>query len=240
MRHFVPRGTLVAPFVLPGYFLELMNEVEGDLDVDETVEGEAESAEARAESNSLVPDRPLSPRHRRLAELVAQGVRTQEIAKTLGYTEARVSVLKRQPKIAEEIARVSDRIYEDTIKNRLKSLATPALDHVAQVLSDRTGRVKVSEKNDMAKFIIEKVDGKAAQVHDVGENLLGVMMDRLDALKAAGKGLPSPIDVTPRLTAASSDSECIEVTIEERVPEPPKEKTDEDHLNEWLVNNPLA
>jgi DNA-binding CsgD family transcriptional regulator len=186
---------------------------------------EAPSAEPEPASDNLsVPeDYVLNPRQRRLAMLLAQGEMTRiQMAKALGYSEQNITLLKKSPAMIAEIRRNEERIYEDTVKARLKSMATPAMDHLNFVLMDRTNKVKVSEKNDVAKWLIEKIDGKAAQVHDVGENLLGVMMDRLDALRGSGKTLNAPIDVTGTAQI-----------------EAPKEKTEEDLLAEWVTANPL-
>jgi transcriptional regulator len=197
----------------------------------DAVESEAEivvepataEPEPASDNLSIPEDYVLNPRQRRLAMLLAQGEMTRiEMAKALGYSEQNITLLKKSPAMIAEVRRNENRIYEDTVKARLKAMATPAMDHLNFVLMDRTNKVKVSEKNDVAKWLIEKIDGKAAQVHDVGENLLGVMMDRLDALRGSGKTLNAPIDVTGTAQI-----------------EAPKEKTEEDLLAEWVTANPL-
>lgn len=122
----------------------------------------------------------LSPRHRRLAQLAAEGKSNAVIAEELGYVGSRVSILLRNPHIALEIRRLQDRIFEETIAGRLKSFAEPALNNIHMILTDQTNRVKISEKAEMSKWVVEKLDGKATQKLDVGENLLGVLLDRLD------------------------------------------------------------
>lgn len=125
----------------------------------------------------------LSPKHRRLAFLAAQGKSNKEIKDELGYSDSRISILRRNPHIAAEINRLTERIYEETIGGRLKSFAEPALAVLERALTDRTNRVKESEKIDVAKWVLEKLDGKAAQKIEAGENLLAALMDRLDAAK---------------------------------------------------------
>lgn len=126
----------------------------------------------------------LSPRHRRLAQLAAEGRSNKMIAEELGYVDSRVSILLKNPHIAAEVQRLQDRIFEETIQTRLKSFAEPALNNIHMILTDRTNRVKISEKADMSKWIVEKLDGKATQKVDVGENLLGVLLDRLDSQRS--------------------------------------------------------
>jgi DNA-binding CsgD family transcriptional regulator len=212
-----------------------MSDSEDEIAPEVVVEAPAAEPEAAPEpdegDSSPVPpsDQPLSPRHRRLCEYLAHGDPVGEIAKALHYTPGRIYTLKTHPRIKAEVARISDRIHEETIKSRLKSVGNAAMDHVEFVLKDRTNKVKINEKSDMAKWVVEKLDGKAAQVHDVGENLLGVMMDRLDGLKNAGRSLGPQ-------TSAPLEIEAREVS---EPAEPARPKTDEELLAEWVTANPL-
>lgn len=135
----------------------------------------------------------LSPRHRRFAQLAAEGKSNKEIGELLGYVDSRVSVLLRNPHIMTEIRRLQDKIFEETVKDRLKTLNEPAINHMHKVLTDNTNRVKISEKTDVAKWVLEKTDGKAAQTYDVGQNLLGLLLDRLDAQKSQANGPPRDV-----------------------------------------------
>jgi hypothetical protein len=66
-----------------------------------------------------------------------------------------------------------------------------------------------------------ELDGKASQKLDIGENLLGVMLDRLDALKSSGgqTAIAAPRDVAP---------------VADHI-EAPKPKSEEDLLSDWVV-----
>ena len=160
----------------------------------------------------------LSPRHRRLAQLAAEGLSNQRIGEQLGYCSSRISILLRNPYIQYEIRRLQDRIFEATIQDRLKNLADPALNNIEMILTDRTNRVKISEKADMSKWVIEKLDGKAAQKYDVGENLLGIFLDKLDAQKT------QPLrDVHPA-------KEVLEIEGHSKEIEKPKDK-----ISDWIA-----
>lgn len=162
----------------------------------------------------------LSPRHRRFAQLLSAGCTGAQVTAEIGYTDAWQSTLKKNPAIVAEVRRLQERLFEETIQKRLKDFADPALAHIQYVLTDKTNRVKVAEKSDMSKWVVEKLDGKASQKLDIGENLLGVMLDRLDALKSAGGGqsqLAPPREVTHHQ-------------------EPPRPKTEEDLLSDWVVD----
>lgn len=180
------------------------------------------SEEVQTWGDRMLTTQELSPRHRKLAELAAQGIQQKEIAEKLNYTPGRVSILLTNTLIRQEVERVRERIYEDTIKNRLKALADPSLNVLEKALSDQTNRFKNSEKLDTAKWVIEKLDGKAAQKHDIGDNLLGIVMDKLDALKASGKDVSKMLDVTP-------------TTIEaDFVPVESGQTSEKDDLNDWV------
>lgn len=170
----------------------------------------------------------LSPRHRRLCQLAAQGLSNQKIAEELGYVGSRVSILLKKPAIEREIRALQERIFEETIQTRLKSFAESALTNIQMILTDETRAVKVSEKMALSQWVIEKLDGKASQKLDVGENLLAVLMDRLDTMKTAGR--------------APSESSVIDVTPHPALPSSPagaetKELTEEDILTDWVVRN---
>jgi DNA-binding CsgD family transcriptional regulator len=180
----------------------------------------------------LRPGRPLSARHRRLAEYISMGMKTGDIAERLGMTAARVSVLKSNSMIALEVKKIQERLYEETHQKRLKNMGHDALDVMHEAILDETNAYKKSEKLDAAKWILEKVTGKAIQVHDIGGNLLSTMMDRLDALKTSGQSLPesSSIDVTPL-----EQIEGHVIDIEEKVDEPALVETEEERkLREWV------
>lgn len=162
----------------------------------------------------------LNPRHRRFCQLAAEGRSPAQIGQELGYVSSRVSVLLRNPTIAAEISRLQNRIFEESILDRLKGMSEDALNHLHSVLNDRTNRVRTSEKNDVAKWIIEMQKSKAPQMHDIGENMLSVFMDKLDAQKTA------------KIPERVVEGEVVETTAKALPAPAPKEK---DPLEEWVA-----
>lgn len=157
----------------------------------------------------------LSPKHRRLCQLSAAGSSNAKIAEELELTGNRVSILLRNPYIADEIRRLQERIFEETIKTRLKAFAEPALNNIQTILTDTSNRVKVSEKADMSKWVVEKLDGKATQTNDIGENMLSVLLDRLDARKTQPLPEPRIVGGSDIETKAIAAPEPRELTQEE-------------------------
>jgi len=162
----------------------------------------------------------LTPRHRRFCQLAASGKSNNDIGAELGYTAAWTSTLLKSPYIADEIVRLQDKLFEDSIGSRLRSFAEPALQKLEECLKDKKNIYKKSEQLDIAKWLVEKLDGKATQKHDIGENVLGVLMDRLDGMKQSGK-----IFATDRQLNAPLR------TVTETKP-----RTEEDLLEDWVTD----
>ena len=177
-----------------------------------------EAAEYQTLANGV-----LNPRHRKFCQLAAEGRTNKEIGEELGYVPSRISVLHRNPYIVAEIKRLQDRIFEETIQTRMKSFSESALNNIHKILNDNTNRVKVSEKMALSQWVIEKLDGKATQKTDIGENLLSVIMDRLDARSVASQTpiQRQTIDVTP-------------LPQIEGAPEAPKSDEQSDELAKWI------
>lgn len=168
------------------------------------------------------------PRQRRAAQMAAQGRKNCEIAKELDYSEPHVSKLMHNPKFQAEVTRIRNALFEENIASRLKRLAEPAMNIIERCLTDRTNRFKASEQLDTAKWAAEMNAGKATQKHDVGENILGIMLDKLDSMKDAGRALPI-IDVTSSpISPDPGGPENSDV---------PRTKTEEDMLRDWVIEH---
>lgn len=171
-----------------------------EADLSSIIEEERE----RKESETLAHGY-LSPRHRRFAQLAAAGASNKVISEELNISPTRVSILIRNEAILAEIYRLQEKVFEETIVGRMKSFTEPAMNVILNTLTDVTGHVKSSEKLDAAKWVIEMQHGKATQKIEGGENLLAVLMDRLDSRPAQvienhihlGQRAEPSLDVTP-------------------------------------------
>lgn len=171
-----------------------------EISVDDPAEGAGAGAD---DTDPEIPEPPLdtsdyklsigllTPRHRRLAQLAAQGVSKSKISRELGYSPTRITNLLKNPLISEEVLRLQDRLFEETIESRLKSFSEVALDNIRMILTDRTNAVKVSEKMALSQWLVEMLNGKATQKVEAGENMLALFLDRLEARSA-------PREVVPR------------------------------------------
>lgn len=173
-------------------------------------------------------DEPLSPRHRRLAEMFARGASNAQVREALGYSDSRCSILKNSPRVQEEIRRIQDKIYEPTVDKRLKDLAASALDRIEEAITDKRNKYKKSEQLQVAQWLVEKVDGKAIQKHEVRGSMLLGLMDKLDAIGGAGlDSLPEIVDVTPE------EAPKLEASSAPELPKTPEETEEERLLRKW-------
>jgi hypothetical protein len=186
--------------------------------------------EVAAQDYRTLSNGQLSPRHRRLALLAAEGNSNQYIAENLGYSDSRVSILLKNPHVAAEVQRLQERIYEDTISTRLRGFTDTALNVIQSVLTDRTGRVKTREQTEVAMWVIEKLDGKAIQKLEAGTGLLAQLMERLDAKKTS----VTQVNITNNNFGPESESRDVG-EAPRALPAPPT-KDEEDELADWFVD----
>jgi hypothetical protein len=170
--------------------------------------------------SGLRPGKALRPRHRMLVKLLATGCSQTEICAKLNYTQAWVSLLANDPIIVAAVAKHIDDIYGEDIEARMKSLAPDALNAIEEILMDE--RLPAVEKENAARWLLEKVSGKAAQQIDVrGEVSVGIFMDKLEQMKDAGQVL----DATPKPALGPGETATPEA---EPVPDP---------LASWVKEN---
>lgn len=138
------------------------------------------------EADAIEDAAELRHRHKKVAELTAQGLSVKKIAEMLDYTENNIRVIQRRPEVRIEIQKYQEKFYEDTVAARIKQLANPALDVVEDVLNDVDQRQFGGDQRAItARWTVEQVNGKAIQKHkhELGEDMLSTMLDRLDEIK---------------------------------------------------------
>lgn len=128
------------------------------------------------------PDEKLSARHRELCRLLAKGYTNKKVCLTLGYSPGRVSVLKQNPKIQQEIAKFQDRMFDRDLDTRMGEVGPDAMDVIEHALKSET-YLKPQQKVDLARWSLEKLTGKAVQRAEVdtGANL-SRLLDKLHSI----------------------------------------------------------
>jgi hypothetical protein len=170
----------------------------------------------------LQPHRPLSPRHKRIAELLVEGKRTGEIATELGYTQARISVLKTNSKIIAYMDRLRDRLFEKSVEERMSDLGPSALDNIEELLNNPD--VPIEKKESISRWVVEMKTGKASQKVDVsGEISIGIFMDKLEQMSGKALGVTAPRQVEGTVENSEEHSELSVAPV--------------DIYDEWLDKN---
>jgi hypothetical protein len=192
---------------------------------DSTQEGYTPDDDDTWGNKMLAPNRPLLQRHLELCRMAAHGKTNNEIAEKLGYTASRVSILLSNRRVKDQIHLYRDRLFETDTKTRMKEVATDAMSVIENILTDTN--LSVKEKEKAAMWVLEKVDGKAAQQTDINvTGGIGVFLDQLDKMKARGETLDVRARHTPQLTDSG---------LEATGGEPIKESGDE--FTKWLNTN---
>lgn len=162
---------------------------------------------------SLHPTKPLTPAAKKLCHLVAGGMKQGEACEKVGYTQGWASRILTSSKGKAEIQRFQEKMFEQSVAERVKELGTPALDIIEELLTSDDPSIKPQLKADLAKWIAEKVSGKAKQEVEHTGNILHEFMDRVNHLEQTGK----IIDVTQTKAKELDEGEEREVTERDKL-----------------------
>lgn len=147
--------------------------------------------------HELIPDDPDAPtagvRNRRteIARRAARGERNCDIASALGYTQAWVSTVMKDPFVQAEIKRYRDALMETDAMGRLKLAAPDAAERLHRSILDPKDRGGL----EASKFVLEMTHGKPRQAINVESNSLSAFMEMLTAMRSRGE----VIDVGPEV-----------------------------------------
>ena len=148
---------------------------------------EAEGAVPKSEDESwgdylFSPFKPLSPRHKRAAEMFVEGKTNTEVANYLNYSANHVCIMKSQSKFIAFMEELRDRLFDYTVAERLDTFGPAACDNIEELLKDPKTNAK--QRESISRWVIEMKTGKASQKIDVtGEINVGMFMDKLDRMK---------------------------------------------------------
>ena len=147
-------------------------------------------------------NKALSPRYKEIARLIFLGKTNQEIAKVIGITENRISIIRTNPKIKEEVTRLQEQIFERTAQDRIRDMAPAAANILDHILNTDDPEVKIALKQQTAVWVLEKITGKPKQEVNVESNTIMEMMDMMKQMRDSGQqALPPPVlDITPHPT----------------------------------------
>lgn len=149
----------------------------------------------------------LSHRHETIALLAAAGASQAKICELTGYSASRMSILINSPEMQNLIPIKREELYGKTLKERLQGAIDPAMTRLESAVAavgdpKHDPNIKPKERLDVAKWLVEKVSGKAPQKVETTENYLVMLMTRIEQRVAAAPApQPDIIDVQPAMPA---------------------------------------
>jgi len=162
---------------------------------------------------SFNPAKPLTPKAKRLCQLVAGGMKQGDAAEQIGYSMGWASRILTSQKGKDEVQRFMEKVFEQSVADRVKALGTPALDILEELLTSDDPSIKPQLKADVAKWVAEKISGKAKQEVEYSGNIVHDFVDKLKALEASGQIL----DITPTKVAVEGTEKANEVTERDKL-----------------------
>lgn len=137
------------------------------------------------------PVKPLTSRQKEVARMLHRGKSIEEISERIGFSLETVEKIATEPKLLAEVSRLAEQAFEPSVGDRVKEIAPKALDVIEEALAD--SGMKMKDRAVLAQWVVEKIDGKAAQKHDVASSTLEKFFEVLSEMRASGEIL----DVTP-------------------------------------------
>ena len=113
-----------------------------------------------------IPIQQLRASHHQLAQLLAQGRPDTEVSLITGYSQSRISILKKDPTFQELLAGYKDireRTFADTLE-RMKVLGLSSLDELQERLEASPERWTNRELMEMADLMLVKPQQKLSQL----------------------------------------------------------------------------
>lgn len=223
--------------------------MDGDISSTETTEDDAKLAPVAPPANRVTPEllaqmrkanlpkpagvtwsewcgpKKLNHRHHRIAYLAASGQTQGRIAREVGISQTRISIVMGSARMKDEIARIQKEFFGQSIEDDFKRISTKGLRYAEEVLDNPQESSKL--RYQAAKDFMDRYHGKARETLEVKNNTLRDLFDALDRIgvQPAVDKKPDPIDITP--------------TIEARPVEPkPVAKRDEyAEIDVWVQKN---
>lgn len=169
------------------------------------------------------PSRGYENRYRAIARLIALGHTPRQIARRLGYSDTGISLALQRPFVQAEITRYRQQIFDNDVATALKDMGPDAI-NVASLMLNGDGE-KLKDRFEAAKWVLEKLTGKAKQEINVESNTLAAFMDVVRDMERSGES----IDVTSQKVLPAPAG------INELTPEP--ESPVEVDYNAWIEEN---
>lgn len=190
-----------------------------------TFDEEIPEGHANSSDDGEIP-RDVRIRWLEVARLCALGKTNNYIAERLNYSPDHVGRILQKPIVRAEIYRYRSKLFDQDILTAMKDLGPDAIKVVNEMINSNGEKLK--DRADTAKWLLEKLTGKAKQEVNHESNTLAAFMEMLRKMQESGTGLnalPPP--------GGASDSQTIDVTPRQAAEAPPQASKWEN----WSKNN---
>jgi hypothetical protein len=183
--------------------------------------------------NRRIGEAELSPRQKKVVYLAALGRSNSAIAEELNYDIATVQRIISLPGVRSRIAHKQEMLFQNDVKGHVRTLMNKAYGTLDEILSN--DEEKASVRLEAAKYVIDRVAGKATQTVDVKVSLLGEFMRKLDSQEREVQGiLNTPVEPEYVEAEVTESVEPVVATAKESLVEV---KEDMDNLVDQLVQS---
>ncbi len=165
---------------------------------------------------SVSAGEPLKHHQVALALLVALGAPQLEILQLLpGLTPGQFSMLEKNKALTERAKEFRERFLGENSKEQFESYLPKGFEIMAEVMENRQGELKLKDRFEAAKWLFEKVTGKARQELEVSAGgTLAHFLRTLDEMKTERDVAPAAI----ALTEAPTKKDPIKDWVSQHIP----------------------
>ncbi len=150
----------------------------------------------------------IKQRHEFIIHLAALGRTNRQIARELGMTDSRLTIIMQTPIIKKAIKDKITEYFGNDARQYIKSLATKGFEVLDEVLTNPIH--KTNDKLRAAEYVLDQTVGRANQTVEVKGSLLSELMIKLErepVEKDATNSVPAEVAeaTIPKLVAAPKD-----------------------------------
>lgn len=131
------------------------------------------------------PKKRLNPRHKLIAYMTAQGAKVKDIAKEVGMSEYRVTVVRNSTRAKEYIDYLQYSLYGKPAEVRFKEILPEAINRAEEIMSNPNE--KSSLVADVAFKFMDRALGKPKTQIEHSGNLIRDLFDQIDEIKKVKK-----------------------------------------------------
>lgn len=173
--------------------------------------------------------RRLTHRHEIIAMYAATGVNARTIARSMGYTESRISIVLNSKRMKDAIKTIRDQHYGQNVQARMNSMNQKAVDVIEEILNCPNERNAV--KLNASRELLNRTLGKPKETLEIQNGSIREIFAYLDANRNSNS-----LALAPEPTQAKREIKVIDVTPAEQ-PAEAVASVDRDAIDSWIESN---